>query len=226
MHNRIEELGGRVIYASSPVKSEHHSNSSAIATSPFIRTMLQHLFGACSKYWNTQNITSSGSRGIDQSQQLSQQQQQQPICTRYIYDTCVVVDCTQWSDAMNACTLAQFPDVQIRIQQSDSSLTGFCIVLRLQPLKTGWQGDYDFENDYEILGSNSHGNKHFSVWHSIWHRASRLCIMQCTAGKWTQHVAGMVVLCGILHMAHLATRGFVTFSKSHPQQSANSSQAD
>ena len=174
--------------------------------------MLQRIFGACIKYCSALTPSPSG----------PSQQSQQPGCTRYIYDTCVVVDCAQWSDAMNACTRAQFPDAEIRIQQSDSSLTGFCIVLRLQPLKAGWPGDYDYENDYEIL--ENHNKRQSSRWRSILHSTIRLCTN--AGGKWTHHVAGVVIMCSILHMAHLATRGFVTLSSSSsssPQTSSNSS---
>lgn len=52
----------------------------------------------------------------------------------YVYDLCMVVDCSQWRDDMTACVKARFPDAEIRIVSSNSSLSGFCVAIRLRPL--------------------------------------------------------------------------------------------
>lgn len=49
----------------------------------------------------------------------------------YAYDTCIVVDCSQWLDVMASYTKARFPDVDIRVVHSASSLSGFCVVMKL-----------------------------------------------------------------------------------------------
>lgn len=62
-----------------------------------------------------------------------------PICgilgtmakPRYIYDTCVLVDLSQWKDEMSICVKSRFPDAEIRVVHSSSSLTGFCVVMKL-----------------------------------------------------------------------------------------------
>jgi hypothetical protein len=48
------------------------------------------------------------------------------------YDTCVVVDICQWSDDMTICTKHRFPEVQLSMVHSTTSLTGFSIVMKIQ----------------------------------------------------------------------------------------------
>ncbi len=52
----------------------------------------------------------------------------------YVYDLCMVVDCSQWRDDMTACVKARFPDAEISVVSSNSSLSGFCVAIRLRPL--------------------------------------------------------------------------------------------
>ena len=48
----------------------------------------------------------------------------------FLYDTCVLVDLSQWRDEMNMCVKSRFADVEIRVAQSNTSLSGFCVVMR------------------------------------------------------------------------------------------------
>ena len=48
-----------------------------------------------------------------------------------VYDTCIVMDCCTWLEEMSAYTRAIFSDVEIRVTQSNHSLTGFCVILKI-----------------------------------------------------------------------------------------------
>jgi hypothetical protein len=51
----------------------------------------------------------------------------------YVYNTCMLVDCSVWLDDMATCVKGRFPSVNIRIMSSSTSLTGFCVVMRMCP---------------------------------------------------------------------------------------------
>ncbi len=51
----------------------------------------------------------------------------------YVYDTCMLVDCSVWRDDMATCVKGRFPSVDIRIMSSSTSLSGFCVVMRMCP---------------------------------------------------------------------------------------------
>jgi hypothetical protein len=53
-----------------------------------------------------------------------------PGALDFLYDTCVLVDLSQWKDEMNMCVKSRFADVEIRVAQSNTSLSGFCVVMR------------------------------------------------------------------------------------------------
>jgi len=54
-------------------------------------------------------------------------------CNVVVYDTCVVVDICQWTDNMTICTKHRFPEVELSIVHSTTSLTGFSIVMKINP---------------------------------------------------------------------------------------------
>jgi hypothetical protein len=91
---RIEELGGRVVYAastSSPPLLLRRTASSPFYLQDLWRSMLQLLMP-----------THGSQQQKDKYEDDDDTNQQQ-----YVYDTCVVVDCSQWLDAMAACTKAR-----------------------------------------------------------------------------------------------------------------------
>lgn len=48
-------------------------------------------------------------------------------------DSCLLLDVGCWTDDMAMCVASRFPGVEIVVQQSRNSLTGFCVALTLPP---------------------------------------------------------------------------------------------
>lgn len=128
-------MGGRVIYASSPVYVEQEGFCSESSVASILSRGLALPWTWLSSFAMSKSKEdgySSSSSG-NNSQNGLRAKGPEPPGVRYIYDTCVAVDCTTWLDAMASCTKAKFPDADIRVTHSPSSLTGFCVVLRLPP---------------------------------------------------------------------------------------------
>ena len=47
-------------------------------------------------------------------------------------DTCILLDVGCWTDDMSLCVSNRFPGVEIAVEQSRCSLTGFCVAMKLQ----------------------------------------------------------------------------------------------
>ena len=56
---------------------------------------------------------------------------------RYVFDTCYVVDLCQWKDDMTVCVKSRFPEADVKIVHSTTSLTGFCVVIKIPPPEKG-----------------------------------------------------------------------------------------
>jgi hypothetical protein len=74
-----------------------------------------------------------------------------------VYDTCIVVDCSQWLDVMASYTKAKFPDVNICVAHSNSSLSGFCVILKMPPPPPSSQGRGALESSYCMVSRSEDG---------------------------------------------------------------------
>jgi len=241
-------MGGRIIYASSPVEDNRFllSDTCGYFSS---WTAVRRWGWDCLFLWgrtrdSTAGVPIDGSRissgderaaltnsvsssGPDQTGIVQQQQQQSRV--RYIYDTCVAVDCSQWLDAMASCTKARYPDVDIRVVHSSSSLTGFCIVFRLPPPSAegyeyvSWNG----ANDSATSNDDAHQDESFTatpffslaylnLWQKRWFKRASTCaqrLVRCVcfipmslllrASQQRSHLLGMLVLYGMLHGTYI-----------------------
>lgn len=93
---RIEELGGRVLYASSPSPSTSLDKRRC--------HLVSSLFRSLQKFWPRKLSTVQEGDGDDYDTEDDEASAVVETTQRYVYDTCVVVDCAQWLDAMAACT--------------------------------------------------------------------------------------------------------------------------
>lgn len=129
-------------------------------------------------------------------------EEEEPGGSLYVYDTCVVVDCAQWLDSMAACAKARFPDADIRVQQSSSSITGFCIVLRLAPAPEVLPSLREDEVLYCADSDNGSRAAHplLAALSRVWRR------LPSAAQKHAQHLLGLLVLLSILHCTRMAVQ--------------------
>lgn len=240
----MDELGGRVIYASSPICVERSfcteesfallgSSSSALSTN-FLSMCWMWLFPSSSSCQSDEGPANSNKRGPQDGRRASRTPDSAAAHSgavvrgvRYMYDTCVAVDCPQWLDAMAACTKAKFPDANISVTHSSSSLSGFCVVLRLPPPITDgyefitWGEDSELSGDERTSITDESGSDARGLLSSIhtlnrwqWRCQKRfgLAARRCTAFLFRfplsiylnmcrnkGHMAGLVVLYAILH---------------------------
>ena len=121
MMSSIDSMGGRVLYASSLVSNSSEADDLPTSTSTWFS--YGQFVGRCMR---SAALFSFRSREHGHHIRSSTNP-----AKRYAYDTCIVVDCSQWLDIMASYTKAWFPDVDIRVVHSASSLSGFCVVMKL-----------------------------------------------------------------------------------------------
>lgn len=112
-----------------------------------------------------------------------------------VYDTCVVVDICQWSDDMTICTKNRFPEAEVSIVHSTTSLTGFSVVMRIQPAHHHRQ---DEKKKWWCLRM-----AHWTLWLPV--RILKACQRS--------NIAGGVVAAGILWAAYEITERIKKGSK-------------
>lgn len=257
---RIRELGGRVLYASTPcVISPSRASGicgigkwvmfgtlSATAICKAAATGIRGMGSSLSAIWNT-STGRGGKRETEVSgssndaaaaadsrtdrrdscsggshKHSSHQNGASNVTVRYVYDTCVVVDCSQWSDVMSECTKARFPGVDIRITHSPTSLSGFCVVLKLPYHATSLDDPHPksqvSRSKKQLQDGNSRGEKRDGSSHSLILRIVHRCAAAVAdlvmspariEKKWA-HLAGAVLLCGMLHLTYCAVNAMAS----------------
>ncbi len=199
-----------MLYASSPSQTASMLDRRRFHRSSFVSSLFQSLVQKLWKNREEDNEDEDDDYCDSDADHSHQQGAEVPGTVRYVYNTCVLVDCAQWLDSMAACTKARFPDVEIRVQQSQSSLTGFCIVLRLQP-------DAVEDTDYELIASASHAarsSKDRRATSSWWQRKFQWLGTITLVPSWRSHALGAIVLCGILQCARVAVQGTISAAAS------------
>ena len=93
--------------------------------------------------------------------------------------------------------------MDIQIQQSPSSLSGFCIIFKLQPMCAELLDEYEMvASSDENSGEQNAGSRRWQTSPWIKKRLIRPFFMGISC--WTSHVLGVLVLCAILRGAHVA----------------------
>ncbi len=232
--NRVDEMGGRIIYASSPVQQDDEDWLEY--------RQFQFLGSWTSRSWRwlfskdgakqsaeppgtDEKVDSSPGRSNSSSGGGAHPR------VRYIYDTCIAVDCSQWLDAMASCTKARYPDVDIRVVQSASSLTGFCIVFRLPPPSADgyeyvtWRSSNEGETDdpaadddalcatpfFSLACLNKWQQRCFKRVSDVFKWSFRfICFMPLhlylKASRQKSHLMGMLILYGMLHGTYILVK--------------------